>query len=283
MLLAACADRVAATLDGVSVPTGAQLDAAMNPAHPRETSGGRGYRQLLVLAGHLAGRGGRLAEEELIAGLAQLPEPPAGHGGEGSDAVVRAAAVGLLPASLDTIAGVAARSAAATGASAQVRAASAVGACAVAMALREMPNPAATPEKMLAALTARCADSELARLLAVTRTLIRHRAGPAEAIATLAGAPSALRVVPAALTAYLRHPADPAAAIRYAVAVGGQTRALGVVAAAMAGARNPAYRPPQAWRQQGDAPAIHAIAQALAALARPALASPPVTRGVGNL
>jgi ADP-ribosylglycohydrolase len=72
--------------------------------------------------------------------------------------------------------------------------------------------------------------------------------------------------VPAALTAYLRHPHDPTAAIRYALALGGHTRAISIITAALAGARNPQHQPPATWRAASYALRIHPIANALAAL-----------------
>ncbi|WP_117208964.1 ADP-ribosylglycohydrolase family protein [Allorhizocola rhizosphaerae] len=261
LLLAACADHITAPLDGTRLPTSVQLDAVMHPTHARGADvGDSACGQMLTLAGHLAEHRGTFDEDSFAVTLQN------GQGAGESSAAVRAVAAGLIPASLDVIADTGRRSAALTHADPLARAAAAVMACAVAMAIQGVPNAAVTPERFLATLSAQARHPELVHYLTIVRTLARHRAGPAEAIATLATSPTALRTVPAALTAFLRHHQDPAAAIRYAAAIGGQTRAIATMAGAVTGARNPQYQPPAAWKPGADTIRIHAIAGGLAAI-----------------
>jgi poly(ADP-ribose) glycohydrolase ARH3 len=248
---------------------------------------------LLLMAGHLATHDGGLDEDNLAWTLAQsgthpdtsgtaivlsqvnqgipwwqaAPQIHNGQGSHGSSAAVRACAAGLLPyEGLGAIAEIARRSAVTTHTHPWARDGAAITATATALACRGLPGHNFTTDRFLAAIASQAHDPETAHYLSVTRTLVRHRAGPAESIATLNSTASVLRTVPAALTAYLRHPNDPTAAIRYALAFGGHTRAITIITAALAGARNPQHQPPTTWRAPSHALRIHPIANALAAL-----------------
>lgn len=73
-----------------------------------------------------------------------------------------------------------------------------------------------------------------------------------------------LRVAPAAVAAFLRHPENPAAVIRYAVGLGGATASIAAVAGAVAGARCGGTLLPAAWlRRLRERHRIGEIADAL--------------------
>jgi ADP-ribosylglycohydrolase len=175
--------------------------------------------------------------------------------------------VGLLPQhGIGVIGEIARRSAVITHTHAWARDGAAIVATAVALACRGLPSGTFTTDRFLATVSSQAHEPETGHYLSIARTLVRHRAGPAETIATLNSAASVLRTVSAALTAYLRHPADPTAAIRYALALGGHARATAIMTAALVGARNPQYNPPGTWGAPSHALRIHPIANALAAL-----------------
>jgi poly(ADP-ribose) glycohydrolase ARH3 len=292
LLLAACADTVAAPLHGTRLPNATDIDAAI-AASPTPVALSYHAEHLLLLAGHLATHDGGLDEAKLAWTLAQsrmhtdsndtsrvlsqvaqgipwwraAPSLHNGQGSYGSSAAVRACAAGLLPhQGLGAIAEIARRSAVTTHTHPWARDGAAITATATALACRGLPGHNFTTDRVLATIASQAHDPETAHYLSVTRTLVRHRAGPAETIATLNSTASVLRTVPAALTAYLRHPHDPTAAIRYALALGGHTRAISIITAALAGARNPQHQPPATWRAASYALRIHPIANALAAL-----------------
>ncbi len=292
LLLAACADTVAATLHGIRLPSATDIDTAIT-VRPVSATLSRHAEHLLLMAGHLATHDGDLDEDNLAWTLAQSPAPPGtsgtalvlsqvaqgvpwwqaapalhnGQGSHGSGAAVRACAAGLLPHhGLGTIAEIARRSAVTTHTHPWARDGAAIAATATALACRGLPADHFTTDRFLAAVASQAHDPETAHFLSITRTLVRHRAGPAETIATLNSKASVLRTVPCALTAYLRYPHDPLAAIRYALTLGGATRAIAAITAALAGARNPRYQPPGTWRAASHALRLHPIANALAAL-----------------
>ncbi len=298
LLLATCADRLAAPLHGIRLPTPAQVDAAIDTA-ANDGPPSHLTRQLLTTAGHYGEHDGALDEDQLAWTLAQHPPAeasrggngtatvlaqvaqgipwwqaaPSLHGGEGSHgstAAIRAIASGLLPhTGIGTIAELARRSAVITHTHQLARDAAAITATATALATHTLPSKTFTTERFLATAASQAHHPDFTHHLSITRTLVRHRAGPAETIATLNTTSSALRTVPAALTAYLRHPTDPTAAIRYALSLGGHTHATATITAALAGARNPGYVPPAAWRTNNDSLNIHTIAAALANLKNP--------------
>jgi poly(ADP-ribose) glycohydrolase ARH3 len=288
LLLAACVDTVAAPLQGTRLPSAADVDTAIT-ARPAPMALSHHAEHLLLVAGHLATHDGGLDEDGLAWTLSQSgPHPDGtvlsqvaqgvpwwgaapmlhnGHGSYGSGAAVRACAAGLLPnQGLGAIAEIARRSAVITHTHAWARDGAAIAATAVALACRGLPGNSFTTDRFLAAIASQAHEPETGHYLSIARTLVRHRAGPAETIATLNSTASVLRTVPAAVTAYLRHPSDPTAAIRYALALGGHARATAMMTAALAGARNPQYHPPGSWRAPSHALRIHPIANALASL-----------------
>ncbi|GIH05236.1 hypothetical protein Rhe02_33030 [Rhizocola hellebori] len=290
LLLASCADAIAASLHGTRLPSTTDIDSAITIKTDPAALSHHG-EHLLLMASHLAAHDGGLDEDNLVWTLAQYAPHTAdsgtatvlsqvaqgipwwqaapalhnGQGSHGSSAAVRACAAGLLPHhGLGAIADIARRSAVTTHTHPWARDGAAI--TATATACRGLPGTSFTANRFLAAVASQAHDRETAHYLSIVRTLVRHRAGPAETIATLNSAAGVLRTVPAALTAYLRHPSDPTAAVRYALALGGHTRAITIITAALAGARNPQYHPPSTWRAQSHALRIHPIANALAAL-----------------
>ena len=295
LLYAVCADRIAAPLLGNRLPSTAQIDAAMHPRPSHLPAGSHLGEHLLLLAEHLAQRAGELDGDILARTLARHP-PPAGatggagtakvlslvaqgtpwwqaaatvhdgQGSHGSTAAVRSVAVGLLPhQGLGAIAETARRAAVITHTHPWAHDAAAVIACAVALASHGLPGGAISTGRFLAIITSHARDPGFRHHLSAVRTLVRHRAGPAETIGTLGGG-SVVRTVPAALTAFLRHPADPLAALRFALTLGGHTCAIAGITAALAGARCPESPPPSAWRLHTDSLRVHAAATALAEL-----------------
>lgn len=99
---------------------------------------------------------------------------------------------------------------------------------------------------------------------------MRHRAGPAEVVGTVGNVDTALRTVPAALAAYLRHPEEPDAALSFALQLAAGNRNIPVITAALAGARSPQLLTPRSWRTPADDARARRAARALAAVAAPA-------------
>jgi ADP-ribosylglycohydrolase len=298
--MAAYADLVAARLDGIVLPTAVDLDHALTNPRTDQNASGPALRQMFIFAKHLAQRQGNLDDDALAAELSAdraavtrgasalvlgearakgqwwelAPKLHQGNGSYGSTAPVRAMAAGMLPASLGKIAELAQRSSVLTHTHPVAGSASAAIACATALALQDKPDPIMTVDRFLGVALGQRQRPESAHYLAVVRTLTRHRAGPAETTATLSPAPTALRAVLAALTAYLRHDRDPLAVIRYAAAIGGNTRNSVIMAAVLAGGRNPRYQPPPAWTASTNSLPIHLLAGGLAAVELPAQPRP---------
>jgi poly(ADP-ribose) glycohydrolase ARH3 len=274
--LAACADLLAARFTTPGRPTPVQVDVAISsPARNPELSGA--LRQTLVLARHLSGRDGvvdqdvlagelaalwaeghmgtssararQVLQEAALAGHGWRHSAGALHGEQGSfesDAAVRAIAAGLLPQRLSAIAAAARAAAGVTHAHPLAGDGAAILAICLALAARSQCTgiPA---DRFFGAAAAAATTPQFPSLLPMVRTLVEHRAGPAEAAATLHPGTTTLRTVPAALTAFLRHPGDPAAAIRYALLMAGPNRAIAAMTAALAAASCPHLTIPFLW------------------------------------
>lgn len=259
--------------------------------------------QLFTLAGHLGDHHGELDEDELAAQLAAdvwpgddedrisgtqqvlskiaagvpwwrvAPSSHAGQGSYGSDAAVRATAVGLLPqAGLAAVAQLARRSAMVTHAHAEARDGAAVQATAVTLAAQEQSFDGIDTEKFLALIVAQCRTRRMRSQLAIVRQLAIDRAAPAQA-ATLLGCPkTAAGAAGAALTAFLLYPSRPLEAIRYVLLIGRGSHAAAVMTAAICGVGNPQVRPPLIWAQAaGVKQQIDGMAKCLAASPAPML------------
>ncbi|WP_239087020.1 ADP-ribosylglycohydrolase family protein [Catellatospora methionotrophica] len=272
MLMAARADLVTAPVHGATVPDPAQVEAVLRTARAgraRQPQPSAAATQLLILAEHLGRHAGRVHDDTLALDLAmEWPDQPDlaetgtarvlsavragarwsqvaptvhdGQGSYGSVAAVRAGAVGLLPdAGVGAVAALARRTAGITHTHPLARDAAAATATAVALAARGQPLAPADKYDFLDLVTAQLRTSEFRAALGEVQTLVRHRSAPADAAATVGSGPTALRCVPAALTAFLRHPDDPVAAIRYAMMMGGQVRTVATIVGAVCGARHP--------------------------------------------
>lgn len=271
LLMATRADLMAAPLHGSTLPDPAQVETVLRsrPRHPQPSPAAT---QLLILAEHLGLHSGRVHDDALALELARewptdradlsatgtarvlaavregarwsqvAPTVHDGQGSCGSVAAVRAVAVGLLPgANMGTVTALARRSAAVTHSHALARDGAAATAVAVALAARGQPLAPADKYRFLSVVAAQLRTTEFRTALSTVQTLIRHRSAPAETAATVGTGHTALRSVPAALTAFLRHPDDPVAAIRYAMMMGGQTRTVATIVGAVSGARHPEH------------------------------------------
>ncbi|GAA1377203.1 hypothetical protein GCM10009661_46580 [Catellatospora chokoriensis] len=299
MLMAARADLLAAPLHDATMPDPARVEAVLRGRRARQTQPSAAATQLLILAEHLGRHAGRVHDDALALELARewpadrpelagtgtaqvlsavrrgvrwsqvAPTVHDGQGSFGSVAAVRACAVGLLPdAGIGTVAALARRTAGITHAHPLARDAAAATATAVALAARWQPLAPADKYHFLDLVTAQLRTSEFRAALGEVQTLVRHRSAPADAAATVGSGRTALRCVPAALTAFLRHPDDPVAAIRYAMMMGGQARTVATIVGAVSGARHPEHSLAVAARPDVTRGLrIHAAAAALARLA----------------
>lgn len=283
LLLSACADAVAVPLTGRHVPEPALVDAALNAAPSEPLQCSHATAQTLVIAEHLAAHNGKLDEDDLAQELAQewsqnragsqatgaqevladiiggapwwesAPALFSRQGSYGNGAAIRTSPIGLLPAqAIGTIAQIARRSSCVTHTHPLARDGAAVVAVAVALAAHGYPAPGIDTDRFLAAIAGHVRTAEFRAALNIVRTLVRHRAGPVEVAATVGSETTALRSVPAALTAFLRYPDDPVAAIRFTLLMGGQTQAVAAMTGAMAGARCPQFTVPSSWRPTLD-------------------------------
>jgi ADP-ribosylglycohydrolase len=294
LLHATCADRLAAPLDRLRLPSPPQIENAINAGSPAPAS--HLSEHLLLLAEHLIKHSGQLHEDNLACTLAQHPPAPTGgpdgattsvlaqvaqgipwwraapmlhqgQGSYGSAAAVRAVAAGMIGHGVGGIADLARRTAVITHTHPWARDGAAGTATAVALAIHGLPSHSFGADQFLAAVASQTHDREFGHYLSVARTLTRHRAGPAEAIATFDNGASVLRTVPAALTAFLRYPASPAAALRYALSLGGRTRAIATITAALSGARCPETGTTPGFPDTAPAMLrLHSIASGLAAI-----------------
>lgn len=298
LLLSACAERFAVQLGAVRLPEPEVVDSIMRlPAASVAVPVGTGMP--FVVAEHLGANDGRLDEDDLALDLAGAWEPESGategaacvlaevragrpwwetaaalHGGEGSygnGAAVRAIAVGLLPgAGVGALAALARRAAAVTHTHPLALDAAAATAVAVALAAYGYPARRLDVNRFLDIVAGQVRGPELRSCLNIVRALVRHRAGPAEVVGTVGNADTALRTVPAALAAYLRHPEEPDAALSFALQLAGGNRGIPAITAALAGARSPQLLTPRSWRTPADDARARSAARALAGVTAPA-------------
>ncbi len=269
---------MAAPLHGRTTPDPAQVDTILRAA-PSVLQPSPAALQMIVLAEHLGAHGGRVNDDSLAADLAKewpadrtdlagtatarvltviaggirwwqtAPSVHHGQGSYGSVAAVRACAAGLVPGNgAAAAAALGRRSAGVTHTHLLARDGAAASAAAVALAAQTQPFAPADKYRFLSAVAAQMRTTEFRAALRTVQTLVRHRSAPAETAATLGVDRTALRSVPAALTAFLRHPDEPAAAIRYALMMGGQTQTTATIVGAISGARNPEHTLAMPWR-----------------------------------
>jgi ADP-ribosylglycohydrolase len=250
----------------------------------------------MIAASHLSKHDGKVHHDDLAKELAEYwaswpEEPPtgtkdvftsvlAGHGWRhaaatlhqhqgsfGSQAAVRAIPAGLLPTSIATVAAAARDTASITHSHPLARDGAAIVATAISQATRGLTT-GNLPAGRYLAMIATAAGAQIRAVLPMVRMLADHRAGPTEASATLRQGRTTLRTVPAALTAFLRHPNDPVAAIRYALLMAGPNHAIAIMTAALVGARCPQNVLPYTWMPYApQRQRVRVTANALAALA----------------
>ncbi len=293
LLLIGCAERFALQLGTTRLPDPEVVDKVMRlPAADIAVPPGTG--QPFVLAEHLAVRGGRVDEDDLAAELANawtgddhtdgagsvLAAVRAGRpwwesaatlydgqGSFGNGAAVRAIAAGLIPkAGVGAVAATARRAAAITHTHPLALDGAAAVAVAVALSTYGQPSRNLDANRFLDVVAGQLRCPELRSCLNLVRALLRHRAGPAEVVGTVGNTDSALRTVPAALTAYLRHPEQPDAALAFALQLAEGNRAIPMITAALAGARSPHLLTPRSWRTPGDDVRARRAARALSAV-----------------
>lgn len=174
-----------------------------------------------------------------------------GHGSCGAGGAVRIAPIGLLPiTSLSRIAELARRAAAITDCHPLGMEGAAVQAVAVALATRGDPAGHLDSAGFLRAIAPHAPSDEFRNRLRTVRSLIVPGSEPDQVAAQLGDSGTAQACVPAALTAFLRYPDDPAAATRFAVRVGGDSGGVATMTGGLAGARCGIDALPASWRQR---------------------------------
>ncbi|HEY0697294.1 MAG TPA: ADP-ribosylglycohydrolase family protein [Micromonospora sp.] len=297
LLWAACADALGAPFESRLVVDPAAVDdlLANPPRHLRWTDD---TALTLVLAEHLTGRGGAVDADELAPAFAAewARDPGLGYGGGvsrqferilageswrdtsvdmfggqgsyGNGAAMRVAPVGLLPGvPLPEVAELARRSAVVTHAHPEATDGAAVQAVAVALAAGTDPADRIDPDRFVAALLPVAQSAQFRAALAELPDLVRHRAAPERVAGHLGSGVRAVESVPAALAAFLHAPGDPAAVLRFAVRMGGDTDTVAAMATAVAGAYcGDQALPERWWSRLAELPRLARAAEALSAL-----------------
>jgi poly(ADP-ribose) glycohydrolase ARH3 len=298
LLLAACGDALGAPFEGAGRVDPVEVDQWMHdPTSLRWTDD---TAMALVLAGHLVRRAGTVNEDELATEFARewARDPARGYGpgaaatlsrisdgvpwadaaalifdGEGSfgnGAAMRVAPVGLVAGlGLSAVAGRADRTAVVTHTHPLGRDGAVVQAVAVALAARWPAGEPLRPDRFLARLTPYARTPQFHQALARVATLVEPPVTPARVAAELGNDASALRSVPAALTAFLMHPHQPRQALRFAICTGGDTDTIAAMTGALCGATGGAGNPPGRWTRRLEASSrMSTLATTLARLSR---------------
>jgi poly(ADP-ribose) glycohydrolase ARH3 len=173
-----------------------------------------------------------------------------GSGSHGNGAAMRVAPIGLLPnLRLPQVADLARRSAAVTHVHPLGMEGAVIQAVAVAIAARGRHLPL-SPTDFLRAVSGELQLSEYRLGLQAAHALVRLAKEPSDVAEHLGNDTSAASTVPAALTAFLRHPDDPAQALRFAILIGGDTDTIAAMTGAIAGARCGATALPPTWLER---------------------------------
>jgi poly(ADP-ribose) glycohydrolase ARH3 len=270
----ACGDALGAPFEGqpsVPAPDAAAWEADTSPLRVTDDT-----ILTMVLAEHLAIHGGRVDQDQLALAFARawLADPGRGYGGGvrnlfaqvidgtpwreasasqfggmgslGNGAAMRVTPVGVICAGPGQVASLAHQSAAVTHAHRLGKDGAALQACAVSLALAGQPSAPVTRAAWCRQLSAAVASPlytvALNRVAAITTGNT-----PAEVASCVGNGVEALEAVPAALAAFLAHPGDPSHAIRFAIAIGGDTDTIAAMAGALAGAHCGASALPHAW------------------------------------
>lgn len=277
LLGAACGDGLGAPFEGSRLVDEAALTAWMSSTKPLRITDDT--VMMAVLAEHLAATvatGADLDEDMLVAGFLQSwqADPHRGYGtgtrrlfaevargaqwrearfssfrGQGSygdGAAMRVAPVGLLPWPVPDVAALARRSAEVTHTHELGWQGAVLQACAVAVARDSNPAAPLNRDTFLDCLGKHVqASTYLAQLQRLR--FLPTTATPHEVATRIGNSSTAMEAVPAAIAAFLRYPDEPAAAIRFAVLIGGDTDTIATMAGALAGARCGEVDLPHAW------------------------------------
>lgn len=295
MLLAGCGDGLGVPFEGMSTVDEQLVDTVFaDAAGPLRCSDDT--MQLMVLAEHVTRRRGDLAEDELAqelvaqwqrdpgrgygAGAARLLSQVAegtpwweaaadafdGEGSLGNGAAMRVAPLGLLPGlGFGSVAALARRQAAVTHTHLLGQDGAVAQAVAVAVAVRTTPGEPVDVDRFLAVIASQVRASQVRTALQSVAALVRRGAAASEVAQRVGNDVTALGSVPAALTAFLRFPDDPAQAIRFAVCMGGDTDTIAAMVGALGGARCAEQAVPVTWLNRLDAGSrLWAVACALA-------------------
>jgi len=224
----------------------------------REPGRGYGPGAARVLAAVTAGTPWSQAAQDLFDGA----------GSYGNGAAMRVAPVGLVARlGLPAVARQARRTAAVTHAHPLGLDGGAVQAVAVAVAARTSASDELDPDAFLTHVMAHTDTDGFRAALRQVASLVRRGAPPAQVAAQLGNDVSAVESVPAALAAFLTHPDDTYAAIRFALQVGGDTDTIAAMTGAVGGARLGTQALPPHWRCRLEAAdRVTALAAALAQL-----------------
>lgn len=289
----ACGDSLGAPFEGLPSVRAAEVAAWAAEAAPLRATDDTVLA--LVLAEHLADRGGQVDQDALALGFARAwsADPGRGYGGAvqdlfarviegtwwreasgsqfggagswGNGGAMRVAPAGVAAAGLDEVADLARRSAEVTHAHPLAQDGAAVQACAVALA-------AASSRETPVSRAVWC--GRLAAAVPGYATVLEQVAGlapdapPGAVAAAVGNGVHALEAVPAALAAFMAHPDEPGAAIQFAIRVGGDTDTIAAMTGALAGARCGVSALPLPWlRRLEFAGRLSAAADRLAQVA----------------
>lgn len=179
-----------------------------------------------------------------------------GGGSYGNGAAMRVAPIAVLAApDLDAVERLARRSAEITHRHPLGIEGAAMQALAVARALARGPGSPVDGAAWIASLRSRCRQSDLVEILGLVPSLLSDPQ-PADVVERLGNTSAAVASVPAALTAYLAHPDDFAAAVRFALRLGGDTDTIAAMTGALAGASLGLGAIPEAWQQRVEGVAL---------------------------
>lgn len=309
LVLATWAD----TLAGMPDPTPALPDDTRRPLPAAPVRPGRRTAAMWVLAEHLARHGGRVVQAEFgrallghsrsrAAGLSTpgpAPVPAArawsgtsltGRGLLARSSVPHTAPLGLVPGiDLATVARRARRAAALTHPHPQALDLATVQAVAVAAVVRAAVGPV-DADAVTDQISGQVHTPGLRMALRRVPSLVRQSANPHRVAGQLHGYPGAAGTVPVALTAFLLHPDDPVAALRFAGrAGGGDARSTMVTTGALSGAclgeralPQPIEIPARLTRIADALARLRAAGRAAQAADRSGVAAPEPATGAGN-
>lgn len=178
-----------------------------------------------------------------------------GRGSWGNGAAMRAAPFGLWATDPREAAELAASAAQVTHRHRHGVDAAGVQAAAVALALGR-PTPRTTFVERLRAI---CPNRELGERLDAALSLATRSCEPAQAAERLGTSVAALDAVPAAVCAFLRHPASFTDTVTFAIGMGGDTDTIASMAAAVSGAALGDHAIPAPWT--GRSPTVAAMSR----------------------